>query len=684
MRWLVTVEPLVVLAVALGLYAVTAFAAALLHRKTLAFVYPLSLLAALVACGVNLAVLLSDADYKHTLPFGPLQIGLRFHLDALSAFFGLIVNLGVGAASLYALGLKREEHSPRVEPFFPIFAAAMNAVLIADDAFSFLFFWELMSLTSWLLVVSRHEDPENRKAGHVYLLMAAIGTAALLFAFGGMAGAGGGYAFDAIRAHKLDTLTAGLVLAAAIVGTGSKGGIMPLHAWLPLAHPAAPSHVSALMSGVMTKVAIYAIIRIVFDLLGNPQWWWSLPFIILGAMTAVGGLLYAVIDSDLKRVLAYSTIENVGIIFCGIGFAIAFKATGTPVGSQAAMVGGQQAAAVAMAAVLIHSLNHSWFKSLLFLGAGAVLHSTGRRELDRLGGLIGRMPATAFYFLVGALAISALPPLNGFVSEWLLFQTVLAGPSLSEPILRFLSPAVGAMLALAAGLAAACFVRAFGGVFLGRPRSPEAAHAHEASRSQLAAMALLATLCILGGLFGSYTGAGISPLLTKLVGATLPGISEGPTPTSLVAFNAERSTYDAPLIALFVFLSATLTAVVVQRFSNRRTRRTPAWDCGFPDASPATQYTASSFGQPLRRVYGSMVFGAKDIVDMPPPGDNRPARFAVKLTDYLWTGLYVRVADTIQAIATRLNGLQALSIRRYLTLMFFSLILLLLITAVRV
>lgn len=683
MRWLVTVEPLVVLAVALGLYAVTAFAAAILHRKTLAFVYPLSFLAALVACGINLAVLLSNTDYKHTLPLGLMQTGLHFHLDALSAFFGLIVNLGVLAASLYAVGLKREERSPRVEPFFPIFAAAMNVVLIADDAFSFLFFWELMSLTSWLLVVSRHEDPESRRAGHVYLLMAAIGTAALLFAFGGMAGAGGGYAFDVIRAHKLDTLTAGLVLAAAIIGTGSKGGIMPLHAWLPLAHPAAPSHVSALMSGVMTKVAIYAIIRIVFDLLGNPQWWWSLPFIILGALTAVGGLLYAVLDTDLKRVLAYSTIENVGIIFCGIGFAIAFKATGMPAEAKT-IIGGQHAAAVAMAAVLIHALNHSWFKSLLFLGAGAVLHSTGRRELDRLGGLIGRMPATAFYFLVGALAISALPPLNGFVSEWLLFQTVLAGPSLSEPILRFLTPAVGAMLALAAGLAAACFVRAFGGVFLGRPRSAEAAQAHEAPKAQLAAMALLATLCILGGLFGSYTGAGISPLLTKLVGATLPSLSEGPTVTSLVAFNAERSTYDAPLIALFVAMSATLTAVVVQRISNRRTRRTPAWDCGFPDPSPATQYTASSFAQPLRRVYGSLVFGAKDIVDMPPPGDNRPARFAVKLTDYLWNGLYVRIADAVQAIATRLNGLQALSIRRYLTLMFFSLILLLLITVVRV
>lgn len=688
MSRLIAVEPLVVLAVALGLYTVTAFLAAFLYRKTLAFVYPLCLVAAVLACAVDLTALLGNGDFKGYLPFGLPTVGLRFRLDALSAFFGLIVNIGVFAASVYGLGLKRKtELSPRVEPFFPVFAAAMNAVLLADDAFAFLFSWELMSLTSWILVVSRHEDAENRKAGHVYLLMAAIGTAALLFAFGGMAGVGGswgGYTFDAIRAHKLDTLTAGLVLAAAIVGTGSKGGIMPLHAWLPLAHPAAPSHVSALMSGVMTKVAIYAIIRIVFDLLGTPEWWWSLPFIILGALTAVGGLLYAVLDQDLKRVLAYSTIENVGIIFCGIGFALAFKATGlhaTAIGAPVAAIGGQAAAAVAMAAALLHALNHSWFKSLLFLGAGAVLHATGRRDIDRLGGLIHRMPATAFYWLVGALAISALPPLNGFVSEWLLFQAVLAGPSFSEPILRFLSPAVGATLALAAGLAAACFVRAFGGAFLGRARSHDAARAHEAPRAQQLAMALLATLCILGGLFGSFSAAAISPLLTKLVGTALPDLAVGPTPTSLVAFNALRSTYDAPLIALFVGLSAIMTAVVVQRISNRRTRRGPAWDCGFPDSSPATQYTASSFGQPLRRVYGSIAFGATDIVEMPPPGDNRPARFAVKRTDYLWQWLYVWPADTILTTASKLNNLQFLSIRRYLVLMFFALIFLLLITA---
>ena len=659
------------IAAVLAAYLGVALLAALLHRRTLIFVYPACLLIALVACATDLSAVLGSVNESARLPFGLPTVGLRFHLDALAAYFGFIVNLGLVSASLYGLGFdKRTELSGRIEPFFPAFAMAMNLVLIADDAFAFLFSWELMSLTSWLLVVARHDDADNRKAGHVYLVMAAIGTVALLFAFGGLAGPAGGYAFEVIRSHRPDAVVSGLVLAAAIVGAGSKAGIMPLHAWLPLAHPAAPSHVSALMSGVMTKVAIYGLIRIVFDLLGPPVWWWSLPFILLGALTAVGGLLYAIVDQDLKRVLAYSTIENIGIIFVGIGLAVAFKATGL-----------NAAAGVAMAAALLHALNHSIFKSLLFLGSGAVLHATGRRDFDGLGGLIHQMPRTAFFWLIGALSISALPPFNGFVSEWLLFQSVLAGPGFPEPILRFLSPMVGAMLALAAGLAAACFVRAFGIVFLGRPRSPEAAAAHEVPFAQTAAMGILTGLCILGGLFGSIIADALSPLLIELTGSALPGQGSGPTMFSLVAFSAARSTYDAPIVALFVILSATATTLFVHWVSNRRVRRAPAWDCGFPQNLPATQYTASSFGQPLRRVYGTIVFGATEVVDMPAPGDMRAGRLTVTMTDYLWRGLYAAPANAVLELSVRMNALQFLTIRRYLVLMFVALIVLLLVTA---
>jgi hydrogenase-4 component B len=655
-----------------GVLALCAVLAAVLHRRSLAFVYPVCIGAAGAACLIEAYSLFTAREATLHLPLGLPSIGVTLRLDALSAYFGLIVNIGVVAAAVYGLGFDRKELSGRVEPFFPAFAAAMNLVLLADDAFSFLFCWELMSLTSWALVVSRHQDADCRKAGHIYLIMALIGTMALLFAFGGMAGAAGGYAFDMIRSHHLDTLGSGLVLAAALVGTGSKAGLMPLHAWLPLAHPVAPSHVSALMSGVMTKVAVYAIVRIVFDLLGEPVWWWSVPFIAIGAATAVGGLLYAILDEELKRVLAFSTVENIGIIFVGIGLALAFKTTNLPA-----------AAAVAMAGALLHAINHSWFKSLLFLGAGAVLHATGRKDFDGLGGLIHRMPQTTFYFLVGALAISALPPLNGFVSEWLLFQSVLAGPQMPEPVLRFLSPAVGALLALAAGLAAACFVRVFGIVFLSRPRSLAAANAVEAPAVQRGAMALLATLCIMGGLFGSVMVSAIAPLLAKLIGVELPGAAAGPTPFSLAPFGPVRSIYDAPIIALFVAISASLTALFVHWISNRRVRRGPAWDCGYPEPSPAAQYSASSFSQPLRRVYGRISFGAVETVDMPAPGDMRPAILAVHLKDYIWRWLYALPAAGIGAIASHLNFLQFLTIRRYLVLMFSALIMLLLINVMR-
>jgi formate hydrogenlyase subunit 3/multisubunit Na+/H+ antiporter MnhD subunit len=652
--------------------AVAAALAALLRGRALALVYPVTALAAVALGAVDLHVLLTGDGLSASLPIGLPTIGLRVRLDSLSAFFGIVINGGVLAASIYGLGIDRtKDLSPRIEPLFPIFTAAMNLVLLADDAYGFLFSWELMSLGSWALVVARHTDAESRRAGHLYLVMAAIGTTALLFAFGGLAGTAGGYGFDTIRGHAPGAAVAALVLTAALVGCGSKAGLVPLHAWLPLAHPAAPSHVSALMSGVMTKVALYGFIRIAFDLLGPPSWWWALPPIVLGTVTAVLGLLYAVLDRDIKRVLAYSTVENIGVIFVALGLALAFRANGQ-----------NEGAAVAMAAALLHALNHSWFKSLLFLGAGAVLHATGHRDLDRLGGLIRRMPRTAAFFLVGALAISALPPLNGFVSEWLLFQAVLAGPGLPQASLHFASPAIGAMLALAAALAAACFVRLYGTAFLGRPRSAEAAGAHDVPLAQQVAMAGLALLCILGGLLGSVLAAALTPVLRLLAGAGLPGAGSGPTPFSLIAFDAARSVYDAPVIALFVAIASLTTLVVVHRLSERKTRRGPAWDCGFPDPSPATQYTASSFAQPLRRVYGAVVFSARETVTMPPPGDTSPARFSVIVVDHVWRGLYAAPGHAVLGLAERLNVLQFLTIRRYLVLMFAALVILLSIAAV--
>src|SRR5579859_2203289 len=404
-----------------------------------------------------------------TLPIGLPWLGAHFRLDALASFFLVVVNLGGAAASLYGLGYGHHEAAPlRVLPFFPAFLAGMNLVVLADDAFAYLLCWEFMSLASWALVMAHHQETGNARAGYIYLVMASFGTLALLLGFGLLAGPAGDYGFAAIRAAPHTPSAAALVLILTLLGAGSKAGLVPLHVWLPLAHPAAPSHVSALMSGVMTKVAVYGIVRIVFDLLGAPTWWAGALVGLLGGVTAVMGVLYALMEHDLKRLLAYHTVENIGIIFIGLGLALAFEANGLRAG-----------AALALTAALFHVFNHSVFKSLLFFGSGAVLTATGERDMEHLGGLIHRMPLTAFAFLIGCAAISALPPLNGFVSEWLTFQAILLSPDLPQWGLKLMVPAAGALLALAAALAGACFVKAFGVTFLGRPRTPAAAAASE-------------------------------------------------------------------------------------------------------------------------------------------------------------------------------------------------------------
>ena len=635
-------------------------------------VYVTSLIITLTLCMIALLSLFEQtAASKTTLPLGLPWLGAHFRIDALTAFFLIVVNLGGAAASLFALGYGNHERSPqRVLPFYPVYLAAMNLVVVADDAFSFLVSWEFMSLTSWALVISHHQLRENLRAGYVYLLMASFGTLALLLGFGLLAGIDGNYAFDAIRASHPSAALAALVLILTIVGAGSKAGVVPLHAWLPLAHPAAPSHVSALMSGVMTKVAVYGFIRIVFDLLGTPEWWWSMVVLAIGGITAVMGVLYALMQHDLKRLLAYHTVENIGIIYIGLGLALAFKAYGMPL-----------AAALALTAGLLHVFNHSVFKSLLFFGAGAVLNSTGTRDMEHLGGLIHRMPQTAFVFLVGCVAISALPPLNGFVSEWLTFQAILLSPQLPSWGLKLLVPAVGALLALSAALAAACFVKAFGVSFLGRARTPAAANAQETDSNSLAAMYFLAALCLVAGILPGLFIDALAPVSKALVGVSMPH-QAGVEWLSIVPVAESRSSYNGLLVFIFVLLSGSLAAFAIHRLASDRLRRAPAWDCGYPDPSTATQYTASSFAQPIRRVYGTNAFRAREIGQMPPPGATSAARLTVELRDLIWDLAYAPVATFIGYAAERLNVLQFLTIRRYLTLVFTALVILLLVLAI--
>jgi hydrogenase-4 component B len=603
------------------------------------------------------------------LPLGLPWLGAHFRLDALSAFFLAVVNLGGAAASLYAIGFGAHETAPlRVLPFYPAFLAGMSLVVLADDAFSFLVSWEFMSLTSWALVMAHHRVGDNIHAGYVYLIMASAGTAALILTFGLLAGPDGAYTFAQMRAAHPEFAAAIVLLA--LVGAGSKAGLVPLHVWLPLAHPAAPSHVSALMSGVMTKVAVYGFVRIAFDLTGEPVWWWSIVVLALAGITAVMGVLYALMQHDLKRLLAYHTVENIGIIFIGIGLALAFKAHGMAA-----------PAALALTAGLLHVFNHSVFKSLLFFGAGAVLNATGERDMEHLGGLIHRMPQTAFFFLVGCAAISALPPLNGFVSEWLTFQAILLSPQLPSWGLKLIVPAVGALLALSAALAAACFVKAFGITFLGRPRMPAAERARETDRFSLAAMGFLAALCLVAGIVPGIFMDALAPAVASLVGQRLP-TQTGVEWLSIVPIAESRSSYNGLLVFLFMIISGTLAASAIHRLASDRLRRAPPWDCGYPDPSPATQYTADSFAQPIRRVFGTVVFRAREHGEMPPPGDTGPARLTVTVRDLIWDTLYAPLAGGVGAAADRLNHLQFLTIRQFLSLVFAALIILLLVLAI--
>ena len=651
------------------LLAVSVLAVVLVRRPATALVYGLSLAVSLVLLGVALVRLISGPGPGDavTLPLGIPWIGAHFRIDALSAFFLVVVNLAGAGASLYGFGYGRHETAPeRVLPFFPAFLAGMNLVPLADDAFVFLLSWEFMSLASWALVMAHHRESDNARAGYVYIVMASAGTFALLLAFGLLAGPNGGYEFAAIRSGHLSPAMAGGVLILALLGAGSKAGLVPLHVWLPLAHPAAPSHVSALMSGVMTKVAVYGFVRIVLDLAGPVAWWWSIVVLLVGSGTAVLGVLYALMQDDLKRVLAYSTIENIGLIFVGLGLALAFDASGLAA-----------AAALALTAALFHVFNHSLFKSLLFFGAGAVLTAPGERRMDALGGLIRRMPQTSIVFLVGCAAIAALPPLNGFASEWLMLQAILLSPDLPEWALKLSVPAVGAMLALAAALAAACFVRVYGIVFLGRPRTPQAAEAHEVDLYSLAAMFAIALLCLAAGIVPGFVIDGLAPVVASLVGGSMPE-QRNIAWLSIVPVVESRSSYNGLLVFFFIVASASAAAYAIHRFASHAVRRAPPWDCGFPDLRPATQYTGGSFAQPIRRVFGQVVFLAREQVEMPLPGDSRAARMTLTMSDLVWDWLYAPVAEAVGGVADRLNRFQFLTIRKYLILVIVVILALLL------
>ena len=660
-----SVSPLTAVAIAIAVWLAIG-ALGLVRPRSLRFVRGLFVAGAVVGAiaGAIAFFALARAPETATLPLG--LPGLPFHLrvDALSAFFLFLLGCATAAISLFSSGYFRagEGTAPGLICFeYHAFVAAMATVLIADDAYLFMVAWETMALASYFLVTTDYRIPEIRRAGFLYLLIAHIGALAILLCFGALQGGRSDYTFEAMRGAQLAGAWPAVAFFLALSGFGAKAGLLPLHVWLPEAHPAAPSPVSALMSGVMLKVAIYGLLRVTFDLLHAQAWWWGAIALALGLLTALFGVIFAAAQTDMKRLLAYSSIENIGIIVGGIALAILFKANGK------ALLAG-----IALAAALYHALNHAFFKSLLFLATGSVLHATHERSLGRLGGLIHRMPWVAWLALVGTLAIAGVPPLNGFVSEWLLLQAFLFTPSLPQSFVNMLVPLAAAALVLAVALAAYVMVKFYGVIFLGRPREPSLAHARDPGRRERFALAALAAGCVLLGVFPVAVIDAIDHVDRLLLGTAISRAGESSW-LLLAPIAADRSSY-SPLIVLAVIVVVVLVTMrVVRRVWHGRVRRAPAWDCGFPLQTARMQDTAEGFGQPIRQVF-EVFFRIER--HLPSPFDERP-RYAVRVTDRLWEWLYVPLARASDAVARFAGLMQRGRIGVYLTCSFVTLLALL-------
>lgn len=640
-------------------------------------VFPLLGLSGVMSTAAGVAVLLGASGFRFTASLGLPWLHWHFRLDGLAGFFLGVIGIVVVAVSLYGPGYVRHYRHSRYSLALlgaatGVFVASMQLVVLANDALSFLTAWELMSVSSYLLVVYEHADSANRRAAFLYLLMAQAGAGLILLAFGVLVAFGGGFTFDAMRGAHLSIAWASIAFTLAMAGFGMKAGLVPLHVWLPDAHPAAPAHISALMSGVMLKVAIYGFIRFAFDLLGQPNWAWGLALLVVGSITALYGVLYALMQHDLKRLLAYHSVENIGIIYIGLGLSLLFFGLHLP-----------KLGLLGLVAALYHTLNHAVFKSLLFMGAGVVAESGHERNLEYMGGLIWRMPWTAAFFLVGCISISALPPFNGFVSEWLTFQTALQATQLSSGVLRSIVPVSAAMLALTGALAAACFVKVYGIAFLGQARRRRIRHAHEGDRGMVAAQGLLAALCLLLGILPTTVVASIERVTWPLTGEHLAAASRHGW-LWLTPVSPRVASYSAPVIFAAVALAVAAWGLVWLGLKGRRQQtpvpRVATWDCGFGPLNPRMQYSATAFSMPLREIFRPAFRVREDTVrEMAPTLPVLPSslQYHLHVDDICWH-LFYRPIERWITVASRLVGrIQSGQLRHYLAYSFFTLVLLL-------
>jgi formate hydrogenlyase subunit 3/multisubunit Na+/H+ antiporter MnhD subunit len=618
----------------------------------------------LVVCVLALGGIFA-APQAVVLPIGLPQLPFHFRLDSLSAFFLMVIGGASAGISAFAAGyFRRGEGTPPglLCLQYHLFLASMALVVLADDAYAFMVMWETMALSSFFLVTANHRIPEIRRAGYLYLLVAHVGALGILLSFGVLQANTGDYTFANMRAQQLSPAWASVAFLLALFGFGAKAGMLPLHVWLPEAHPAAPSPVSALMSGVMLKTAIYGLLRVSFDLLSVQVWWWGVVLLALGLASALFGVVYAAAQTDMKRLLAYSSIENIGLLLAGIGLTLLFSAYGM-----------QTVAALALTAALYHVASHAFFKGLLFVGTGAVLHATRERSLGKLGGLIRTMPWVAWATLIGTLASAGLPPLGGFVSEWLLLQSFLFTPQLPNSFLNMLIPVVAALIALIGALAGYTMVKFFGVIFLGQPREEKLAQAHDAGAWERAGMVWLAAGCVALGLLPTWFIGVIDPVTRDLVGAGLWESVSG-SGWLLVPVSPERASYGPAIFLLGVTACCLLAFLLVRGLYHGRLRRAAPWDCGFPHHNARMQDTAEGFGQPIRQIFEPFFRMEREL---PSPFDAAP-RYRVAISDHFWHWIYLPIAAMTEHAARVIGLLQRGRISVYLLYSFVTLIAILL------
>lgn len=628
--------------------------------------FPLGALIGLVVGATGLCFL-GDSPETAVLVIGLPDLPFHLRLDNLTAVFALLLGFASAGISVFAAGYfrKGEGTAPGLLCLeYHLFLASMLMVLLADDAYAFMVAWESMALSSFFLVTTDHRHGEIRRAGYLYLLLAHLGAISILLSFGVMTSGSGDYSFAGMRAQELSPFWASIAYLLALVGFGAKAGLVPMHVWLPEAHPAAPSPVSAMMSGVMLKTAIYGLLRVSFDLVGEPLWWWGVVALGVGLVTALFGVLYSTVQSDMKRLLAYSSIENIGLIAVGVGLTLTFHAYGM-----------EALAALAMTAVLYHCLAHAGFKSLLFLCTGSVLHATRERSLGKLGGLIHRMPWVAWLALAGVIASAGLPPLSGFVSEWLLLQSFLFSPGLPHPWLNMIVPVAAALVALVAALAGFAMVKFFGIIFLGQMREETLKDAHDAGPWEKAGLVWLAGLTLALGVLPATVIGRIDAVTRQLLGTGLAERVREHGWWMLAPISPERASYQPLVFLATIVASVLLGRWVVVRFYHGRSRRSPAWDCGYFFQGPRAQDTAEGFSQPIRRIFEPMFRMQRHF---PTARDAKPY-YSVKVEDHFWYWLYAPIARAAKATSALIATLQGGRIAVYLLYSFLTLILLLLV-----